>query len=340
MAEFSSVDLTNYILMSLIVILAIIMIRIVFSLSSKRYKDEYVPKIEYCLTFGFFLGVILYWNDTIGLVAALVSIGFFLFFALYSMLSMGVIGDISLISQTWIPREKLRRWFSYFSIIEASMGITVVFLHAILSTFFSYPVGTTIMPLAFATIAILTDLFELTFPEPPYRELFSLLYIYYDRNKQTNDQNFTLEDTQFPSVLKSTDFTIYELREALERLVREEMAEREMTNMPIGQVRFNLNKSGIASIMLEYEQKMLSLSTKEQAIQRILDYFKDEEMQRSLNTSWKVRKALKVLNTYEQKSKEFFEENRYFLEKDWLNSILSKVSEQKEIIISRNDKKQ
>jgi len=44
-----------------------------------------------------------------------------------------------------------------------------------------------------------------------------------------------------------------------------------------------------------------------------------------------------VLNTYEQKSKEFFEENRYFLDKDWLNSILSRVCEQKETIISRND---
>jgi len=338
MVEISSYNITNYILMSLIGILAIIMIRIVFSLSSKRYKDEYVPKIEYCLTFGFFLGVILYWNDTIGLVAALVSIGFFLFFAVYSMLSMGVIGDISLISQTWIPREKLRRWFAYFSIIEAAMGITVVFLHAILSTFFSYSTGITIMPLAFAIIAILTDLFELTFPEPPYRELFSLLYMYYDKNKQTNYQNFTLEDTQFPSVLKSTDFTIYEFREAPELLVREDMAEREMTNMPMGQVRFNIFRSGIDSIKLEYAQKMLSLSTKEQAIQRILDYFKDEEMKKSLNTSWKVRKALKVLNTYEQKSKEFFKENQYFLGKDWLKSILNRVREQKEIIISRNDK--
>jgi len=147
---------------------------------------------------------------------------------------MDVIGDISLISQTWIPRGKPLRWFSYFSIIEASMGITVVFLHAILSTFFSYPVGTTIMPLAFATIAILTDLFELTFPEPPYRELLSLLYIYYYKNKQTNDQNFPLEDTQFSSVLTSTDFTIYELIEVLELLVREEMAERKMTDLLIG----------------------------------------------------------------------------------------------------------
>ena len=61
--------------------------------------------------------------------------------------------------------------------------------------------------------------------------------MYYDKNKQINYQNFTLEDTQFPSVLKSTDFTIYELREALELLVREDMAEREMTNMLMGQVR-------------------------------------------------------------------------------------------------------
>jgi hypothetical protein len=326
-------DITSYVLLILVVIVAILMARIVFSLTSKRYRERYAPKIKESFATGLTLGFLLPWNSVFGLAAALVSGIFFLLLALYSMLVMGAIGDLPLIGQTWLPRVKVRRWLSYFSMIEGVMGIINVILSIVLSVLFSYRVNM-MTPLAFASIAILSDLFQLTNPEPPYRELLSLFYLYCLKNqdKRVDENYFFIEDIEFPSVLEGTDFTVYEFRESLERLVARGMAEKETPVTPMGRVRFKLYEWGLDSIKLEYEETMLLLFTEKRKITKVLDYFKDKEVMKNLDTPRKIRKALKILDKSEKESREFFNENKYFLEKDWLDSIIQRIDEQRKIL--------
>lgn len=334
-------DVTRVILIILVVIAAILTIRIVYSLTSKQYRETYAKKIRYCLGIGLVLGLILPWNETLGLTAALVSVSLFLLLALYSMLVMGEIGNIPLISQTWVPRENVRRLLSYFSIIEAVMGIVLILLSIILPFFTSYQISITIMPLAFASIAILSDLFDLTFPNPPYKELFSLLYLYYRKNKdkQTDDECFSIEDPQFHFVLENTEFNIYELREALELMVRDGMAERTVAATPMGRVRFKIYKMGIDAIKLEYKEKMLSLSTQKQRIARVLEYFNSEEIKKSLDTQKKVRKALKIIDQNEETARKFFKENKYYVKESWLYSTLCHINNQRKLLLSHQKSK-
>jgi len=332
----ASSDYASYILLVLVGIMGIFMVRVVFSFTSPKNRKLHAPRIRQSLGIGLVLGFILPWSETLGLLAALCSVSLFLFLTVYSMLVMGQIGNLPLISQSWLPRERVRRWFSYFAIIEGVMGIIGVVLPLALSLLPFFQMAPNITPLAFASIAILADLFDLTFPSPPYRELFSLIHKYKINNKNNTgtDEDFFIEDCDFPLILNSTDFTVYDVREALEFLVRENMAERKIPVTPMGRVRFRLLKYGEDALRLGYEEKMLYLFAEKQSITKVLDYFDSEEALTALDSKKKVRKAQKILDKSEEKSRELFKNNSSFIEAEWLSSIQNRIERKKEFMMN------
>jgi len=333
-------DVTSYILLALVAILCIFMVRVIFSFTSAKSRKLHAPKIRHSLAIGLVIGFILPWYELLGLIAALVSVSFFLFLAVYSMLVMGQIGNLPLISQTWLPRERVRKWFSYFAIIEGVMGIIGVVMPLALSLLPFFQMEPNITPLAFASIAILADLFDLTFPSPPYRELFTQIYLYIKKckNNKASKEEFFVEDCHFPMIKKNSDFTVYEIREALEFLVRQNMAERKIPVTPMGRVRFRIMQSGLTALKLGYQEKMLYLSAEKQGIINVLDYFDSKETLRSLDSKRKIRKAQKVLDKTKEKSQKIFKNNSDFIQSEWLNLTLTRIEKQKQSLLKMQKK--
>jgi len=334
-------DVTSYILLALVAIMCIFMARVIFGFTSAKNRRLHAPKIKHSLVIGLVLGFLLPWYELLGLLAALISVSFFLFLAFYSTLVMGQIGNVPLISQTWLPRERLRKWFSYFAIIEGVMGIIGVVLPLALSLLPFFQMEPNITPLAFASIAILADLFDLTFPSPPYRELFTQIYMYTKKCKKNNasEEEFFVEDCHFPLIMKNSDFTVYDIREALEFLVRENMAEREIPVLPMGRVRFRITKSGLDALKLGYEEKMLYLFAEKQSITNVLDYFDSEETLGALDSKRKISKAQKILNKTKEKSQKIFKNNTGFIKSEWLNSTLKRIDAQKQALSQIKNKR-
>jgi len=333
-------DVTSYILLALVAIMCIFMARVIFSFTSAKNRKLHAPKIRHSLVIGLVLGFILPWYELLGLLAALISVSLFLFLALYSMLIIGKIGNVPLIAQTWLPRERLRKWFSYFAIIEGVMGIIGVVVPLALSLLPFFQMETNITPLAFASIAILADLFDLTFPSPPYRELFTQIYMYMKKCKssKTAKGEFFVEDCHFPLIMQNSDFTVYDIREALEFLVRENMAERKIPVLPMSRVRFRILKSGLDALRLGYEEKMLYLSAEKQSVTNVLDYFDSKEILHALDSKRKIGNAQKILNKTQEKSQKIFKNNNSFIEIEWLNSTLKRIDEQKQALSQMKNK--
>ena len=101
---------------------------------------------------------------------------------------------------------------------------------------------------------------------------------------------------------------------------------------PLGRARFRIYPQGVQAERLEYDEKMLQLSTQKQSIVKALEHFETDDACRILDTSRKRENTLIALGKLEHDSRDFSYVNSYFLEEGWLGNTLDRIRKQQELL--------
>jgi len=286
------------ILFVIVVVGAMLAVRILLDLTSAKHRRKYTRVTKYCLLFGLGLGLVLPWFERLGLALAAALSIVFLSLSIYYYLLRGRAGTFSLLHRVWVPRERIRDWFLYFSVLTGVIGIVSTLLSVLISPFMSLTFGS-VVPLAFDTLSVLSALMEFTITIPFYTTLYALLGRYLS-TKQASNPAF-VEDLDFSSVLVNTSHSYSDLLDALESLARDGMATRSSSN-PLAKVRFTLNEAGGKLVESCEKESNVRLQHEREFVESSLDYlakrmsdtgrFKRVVRRRALNELEKLRRRV------------------------------------------------
>jgi len=246
------------VLFLLLLFIIVIALRIFYRLSSKIYREHYTHMLRNSVITGLVLGMILPWDTVVGLMAALFTGLVLLFISIFSVLVMSKSSQLGFLQETWIRREVLREWFMYVSIITGMIGIVSTVLSILLPPFLDLTLGVEV-PLVFDTISVTAALLDLSIPITSYRKINSLIYLYLLEEKGEEEEGFVIDDTEFMKAVRGTEFTDYEVRDALESLVEIDMASKMTATSETAQVEFHVSYEGMRLLKLQYDETILKL---------------------------------------------------------------------------------
>ncbi|TRO54326.1 hypothetical protein E2P71_04350 [Candidatus Bathyarchaeota archaeon] len=160
----------------------------------------------------------------------------------------------------------------YVSIITGMIGIVSTVLSILLPPILDLTLGVEV-PLVFDTLSVTAALLDMSIPITSYRKINSLVYLYLLEEKGENEEGFVIDDTEFTKAVQGTEFTDYEVRDALESLVDTGMAAKVTAGSEAAQVEFHVSYEGMRLLKLQYDETILKLGKRlerfDEAIQRI-----------------------------------------------------------------------
>lgn len=313
------------VLFLLLLFIVVIALRIFYRLSSKIYRERYTHILRNSVIAGVALGLILPWDTIVGLMAALFTGLILLFISIFSVLVMSRTNQLSFLQETWIRREVVREWFIYVSIITGMIGIVSTMLSILLPPFLDLTLGVEV-PLVFDTLSVTAALLDMSIPITSYRKINSLIYLYLLEEKGEEDKGFIIDDTELMKAVHGTEFTDYEVRDALENLVDIGMATKMTSTSEAAQVEFHVSYEGMRLLKLQYDETILKLGKRleriDDGIQKIKEFTEEgpmEDERRSLQ-----RQIKQLLGDLDQ----VYRENRCFRQS---GQCLLQVEELKQI---------
>lgn len=260
------------VLFLLLLFIIIIALRIFYRLSSKIYREHYTHMLRNSVLAGLVLGMILPWDTVVGLMASLFTGLVLLFISIFSFLVTSRSSQLGFLQETWIRRDVVREWFMYVSIITGMIGIVSTVLSILLPPILDLTLGVEV-PLVFDTLSVTAALLDMSIPITSYRKINSLVYLYLLEEKGENEEGFVIDDTEFTKAVQGTEFTDYEVRDALESLVDTGMAAKVTAGSEAAQVEFHVSYEGMRLLKLQYDETILKLGKRlerfDEAIQRI-----------------------------------------------------------------------
>ncbi|MBI2183922.1 MAG: hypothetical protein HYU39_03070 [Thaumarchaeota archaeon] len=238
------VELTELILLTMTITTAIVAIGILLDVSSRKHRSRYGRAVKYLFAVGAILGVALPWNEQVGLVASLVVSVLLLFLSFGYYLIGGRVNTFKFLYSAWTPRDRIRDWFLYFSIVTGVIGIVSTVLSVVIPPFLSFAMSPFI-PVAFDSVSVLSALMEFTIYVPPHHNILALVYNFVlHSNMSLNRGEPYVEDLDFRALTEGTTFTSFDVRDVMEVLVTRGFASK-ISPTPLGKVGFSLNEQGM-----------------------------------------------------------------------------------------------
>ena len=299
-------------LLLLLLFVIVLTVRIFSSFPSRIYRERYSNIIRYLLVIGFILGLILPWDPVVGMVSALMM-GLVLFIlSLYTQLVMGKALQVRFLHEAWIRREVVRDWLVYVSIVTGVIGIVSTMLSIMLPPFLDLTLGTEV-PLVFDTLSVTAAFLELSIPITSYRKIYGLLFRYLsEEHERDREGGYSIDDTEFLDGIEGTEFTEYEVRDALESFVEIGMAKKMTPETETANVEFKVNSDGVSLMRLYYEETMLRLN---KSLERLSDGINRIEKELAEHPGVEQRKSLRrSIDLLDKEVVSMFRENRCFSE--------------------------
>lgn len=230
--------------------------------------------VRFNLLVGIILGLVLPWNQELGLVGATAASFLLLFLALLYYLLGGRLTSLRFLQAYWTPREQVKDWFLYFSISTGVAGIVATVLSVIVPPLLALSLSLFI-PLAFDSLSVLSALLELTIFVPLYNNIFGLAYGFIVKGKdELGVERRYIEDIDFGAITNHTAHTKFEVRDAMELLVRRGFAIKQSPT-PLGKVRFVINDHGLKYLQACWNEFYVSLQRDKDGVEKLLLYLEN-----------------------------------------------------------------
>ena len=268
--------LPDLILLSMTITAAIVAVRLLWNLASRKYRKAYGRTIKYIFIMGTVAGFGLPWNESIGLAGAFFSSLILLLMAsAYSILGWRTSGSKSL-ALLWIPRQTMRDWFLYLSVGAGVIGVVTTVISLVVSPLFGLNLSS-LVPLAFDTVSILSALLEFTVYVPNYSNIFALLYsfITHARRIAPDSGEPYLDDLDFQRITEGSHYTDFEVRDALESLVGKGFASK-ISPVPVARIVFKISPYGIRYLRSVWEEVFYSMEREKAQIESRMLYLREK----------------------------------------------------------------
>lgn len=254
-----SLSFPDLILLSMTVTVAIVALRVLWNLASGKHRRLYGRNVRYVFILGSVAGLALPWNESAGLLGAFISSLFLLVLSsTYSILGWRTSGSRSL-ALVWIPRETMRDWFLYLSVGAGVIGVVTTVISLVVSPLLGLSLSS-LVPLAFDTVSILSALLEFTVYVPSYNNIFALVYDFltHSRRVAPDAGDPYLDDLDFKRITEGSHYTDFEVRDALESLVRKGFASK-ISPVPVARIVFRIGSYGIRYLKSVWEEVFYSM---------------------------------------------------------------------------------
>ncbi len=266
----------DLILLSMTVTAALVAVRVLWNLASRKYRRAYGRTVKYVFVFGTLAGLALPWDEPIGLAGAfLSSLVLLLLASAYSLLGWRTSGSRAL-ALIWIPRETMRDWFLYLSVGAGVIGVVTTVISLVVSPLLKLSLSS-LVPLAFDTVSILSALLEFTVYVPSYSNIYALLYnfITHARRIAPDSGEPYLDDLDFKRITEGSHYTDFEVRDALESLVGRGFASK-ISPVPVARIVFKISSYGIRFLKSVWEEVFFSMEREKAQIESRMLYLREK----------------------------------------------------------------
>ena len=164
----------------LLVVIAVSLlgISLLLRLVSRAHRQKYRKLFRSSFLIGGLLGLVIPWNEELGLLIAMI-----LSFLLLGLAASYVLprSSTSLFHRLSKAREHARDSFLYFSVITGVSGIFSTVISILSPSFFGFSLSS-LVPLSFDALSVLSALMEFTIPIPDYVFLNGVIMSYASKN--------------------------------------------------------------------------------------------------------------------------------------------------------------
>lgn len=287
---------SDIVMLTMVAVAAIIGVRILRDITSSTRKRRYARPAKYVLLVSLGLGVVFSFEETTALVVAEVTSIVILISSLYYNLIGGKLTAHPSLRSLWLPNENIKEWFFYLSLYTAVVGVASGVLSVVLPYFTPITVPATVSTV-YSGISVLAALFEFTILTPEKTTVIGLVYAFsFVTRRFSGDKEFYIEDIDFEKVVTHTIYTEFDVREALESLVKQGFAVKQSPT-PMGRVRFKINIYGARYLEVCWTETLIRISRQKERVEKILAYVEHRLKGLDPSESRIVTKALEEIKT-------------------------------------------
>ncbi len=255
---------------------ALVAVRILWNLASTRHRAAYGRPVKLVFLIGAVLGAVLPWDANFGLAGALAAALLLLLLAsAYSLLGWRTAKSRSL-ALIWIPRETMRDLFLYLSVGAGVVGVVTTLISLAVIPLLNITLNS-FVPLAFDTISILSALLEFTVYVPSYSNIYALVYdfITHTRRMALESGEPYLDDLDFKQIRQRSHYTDFEIRDAMESLVRKGFASK-LSPVPVARIVFKVGPYGVRYLKSVWEEVFFSMEREKAQLESRMLYLREK----------------------------------------------------------------
>lgn len=292
-------DPSEIVMLTMVAVAAIIGVRILRDITSSTRKRRYARPAKYVLLLSLGLGVLFSFYETPALIVAeMTSITIFIS-SLYYYLVGGWLTSHQNFRSFWLPSESIKDWFFYLSLYTAVVGVTSGVLSVILPYFTSIVVPNTVSTV-YSGISVLAALLEFTILLPEKTIICGLIYAFsFVTRRFSGGRDFYIEDIDFGRIVTHTIYSEFDVREALESLVKQGFAVKQSPT-PMGRVRFKINVYGARYLEVCWTETLIRISRQKDRVEKILAYVEHRLKGLDPSDSTIITKALEEIKTQKE----------------------------------------
>ena len=280
--DFTTSRLTDIILFVILIVAAIVALRLLLTVMSPRHRRRFSRVLRYSFILGILFGLVLPWNESVGILAAAITSLLLLSVALHYAFLQGrvglrIIGRLIPASWATVSRESVRDVFLFFSIVTGVIGIITTVLSILVPPIFSLSLSS-FVPLSFDTISVLSAMLEFTFATPHRGIILSLVRKYLHEQvlqhlrvkKGTftdttiltmllhDASMITIRETDLPVIVSETGYSVRDISETLDTLVKDGLVLKEGK---AGAMTYRLTTDGFKVIQSPWEEAQISMAS-------------------------------------------------------------------------------
>jgi len=317
-------DPSQIILLIMVLISAIVALKVLLDVMSPTHRRRYTRLVKYNLLFSLSMGFIFSFYETLALIAAAVTSSILLISSLYNYLIGGRLLSHPSLQAVWIPRESVKEWFFYVSLTTGVIGVATTVMSVVAPYFISFSLSNTV-PLSFDGVAVLATLLDFTVMLPNNSTILGLIYAFcYTTRRITQRNGFYVEDIDFEKIVAHTAHTAFDVREALESLVKQGFAVKQSPT-PMGRVRFRVNIYGAKYLEVCWTETLIRIAGQKERIENTVRYV--ENRAKGFNPSDRGirQKALEEVKRQRSKVQHLKDDYGLLVGDSWLYNIMTRL---------------
>jgi acyl-CoA thioesterase FadM len=317
-------NLFDVVMLTMAAVSVLIGVRIVRDITSSTHKRRYARTAKYVLLLSFGLGIALSFYETPALIVGEATSVVILVSSLYFNLVGSRLTLHPRLRGWWFPNDSIREWFFYISLYTAVVGVASGVISVVAAYFTDLSISATVSTV-YSGISVLATLVAFTIVTPNKTTIIGLVYAFsFVTRRFTEEKEVYIEDIDFEKVVTNTVYNEFDVREALESLVKQGFAVKQSPT-PMGRVRFKINIYGARYLEVCWTETLIQISRQKERIEKILLYV--EHRLKSLDASGSriVVKALEEVETQKKSLIRLREDYGLAVGDSWYQKVTTKI---------------